>query len=72
MSTEKQIKEYLRKKGISQAHVARETEIPEPVLSMTLNGKRKLTLEEYALVCGVLKLNTDYFLKPRMPDATKN
>ena len=68
MSTEGQIKEYLRNYGISQAHIAKVIGISEPVLSMTLNEKRKLTLEEYALICGALKLNTDYFLKPRVPE----
>lgn len=71
MSTEKQIKEYLRDNGISQVYIAKSIRMPEPVLSMTLNEKRKLSLCEYSLICGVLKVNTDYFLKPRLPDETK-
>lgn len=71
MSTEKQIKEYLKQNGISQSYVCKRTEIPEPVLSVTLNEKRKLSLDEYALICGALKVNTDFFLKPRLPDETK-
>ena len=72
MSTEKQIQEYLRQNGISQSHICKRTEIPEPVLSMVLNEKRKLTLDEYALICGVLKVNTDFFLKPRVPEKQKS
>lgn len=72
MSTEKQIKEYLKENGISQAHVAKAIGMPEPVLSMTLNEKRKLSLDEYAMICGVLNVNTDYFLKPRVLKQTKN
>ena len=37
-------------------------------LNLDLNGIEKLTLEEYALICGVLGVNTDFFLKPRLPD----
>lgn len=71
ISTENQIKEYLKQNGISQVHIAKAIGMPEPILSMTLNGKRRLMLEEYALICGVLKVNTDFFLKPRLPDAEK-
>lgn len=67
-STEKQIKVYLREKGISQAHISKVTGIPEPILSMILNEKRKMTLEEYSLICGALKVNTNKFLKPRLPE----
>lgn len=72
MSTEKQIKEYLKQNGISQTHIAKAIGMKEPILSMTLNQKRKLSLDEYALICGTLNVNTDYFLKPRLPGETKN
>lgn len=62
------IKEYLEENGISQAFVSRETNINPVKLNMALNGNRRLGLDEYALICGALKLNTDSFLKPRMPD----
>ncbi len=68
MSTEKQIKEYLLQRGISQTHIAKAIGMAEPVLSMALNEKRKLTLNEYALICGALNVNTDFFLKPQFPD----
>lgn len=71
MSTEKQIKEYLKQNGISQVHIANAIGMAEPILSMTLNEKRKLTLDEYALICGVLEVNTDFFLNPRLPEETK-
>lgn len=62
------VKEYLEENGISQAFISRETHIKQVKLNMALNGKRKLGLDEYALICGVLKVNTDRFLKPRIPD----
>lgn len=64
------VKEYLEQNGISQAFVSRETNINPVKLNMALNGNRKLGLDEYALICGALKVNTDRFLKPRMPDKT--
>ena len=62
------IKEYLDTNGISQANVGREADINLVKLNMALNGKRRMTFEEYSAICYVLGLNTDYFLKPRMPD----
>lgn len=61
------IKNYLDSRGISQAHISRETRIDPVKLNLGLNGKRRLTFDEYSLICGVLKLNTNFFLKPRLP-----
>lgn len=65
------IKEYLEENGISQAFVSRESKINPVKLNMALNGNRKLGLDEYALICGVLKVDTNKFLKPCMPEAKK-
>ena len=61
------IREYLENYGITQAYVSRKTGIEPSKLSLSLNGRRKLTLDEYSLICGVLGVNTDKFLKPRLP-----
>lgn len=71
MSEAEQIKQYLIRNGISQAWLSKRTGIPACKLSFSLSGKRKLTLDEYALICGVLGVNTDKFLKPRRPDADR-
>ena len=71
LQTNLEIKEYLDEKGISQAFISRKTGIPLPKLNLALNGNRKLTLDEYTLICGALEVNTDRFLKPRLPDETK-
>jgi transcriptional regulator with XRE-family HTH domain len=62
------IKNYLDSHGISQAHISRQTSISPAALNSSLKGKRKLKLEEYANICGVLGVNTDYFIKPRTPE----
>lgn len=71
MEVGNKIKEYLEENGISQAFLNRVTKIDTVKLNLSLNGKRKLTFEEYSLICGALKVNTDFFLKPRMPSETK-
>lgn len=65
MSGEQEIRQYLKTNGISQAWLSKKTKIPESKLSHSLNGKRKMTLGEYATICGALNVNTDKFLKPR-------
>lgn len=62
------IKNYLEQNGISQAHVSRKTGIETAKLNMSLNGSRRLTLDEYSSICFVLGVDTNYFLKPRLPD----
>lgn len=59
------IKQYLDANGISQTHLSNETQIPLPKLNLALNGKRRLTFEEYELICGAVNVGTDKFLEPR-------
>ena len=61
------IKKYLDEKGISQAHISRELGMDPEKLNLSLNGKRKFTFPEYELLCGVLNVDTNFFLKPRLP-----
>ncbi len=61
------IKMYLEKNGVTQAFLSREAKIDKVKLNLALNGNRRLTFEEYEKICGVLGLNTDFFLKPRIP-----
>lgn len=68
MQTVLEIKEYLKNNGITQAFVAKKTGIDPAKLSLALQGDRRLSLDEYSLICGVLGVNTDKFLHPRMPD----
>lgn len=63
------IKMYLEKNGLSQVFLSRETQINKVKLNLALNGNRRLTFEEYETICGVLGVNTDFFLKPRIPSS---
>ena len=68
MEANLEIKTYLENKGISQAFLSRRTGIEKAKLCLALNGGRRLSLEEYSLICGVLGVDTNFFLKPRLPD----
>lgn len=67
MQTNLEIKKYLDDNGITQAFISRKTGIEPSKLSLALNGDRRFTFDEYSLICGVLGVNTDKFLKPRLP-----
>lgn len=62
------IKKYLEDNGVSQTFISKKTGIELPKLNLALNGNRRFTFYEYELICGALKVNTDKFLKPRIPD----
>lgn len=62
------VKQYLEENGITQAFLSRKTGIDAIKLNLALNGNRRMTFDEYALICAVLKLDTNFFLKPRLPD----
>lgn len=67
LQTNLEIKKYLEENGITQAFVSKKTGISPAKLSLSLNGERRLSFDEYSLICGVLGVNTDKFLKPRLP-----
>lgn len=61
------IKNYLSDNNILQTELSIDTHIPLPKLNLALNERRKMTFEEYELICGALSLPTSKFLKPRFP-----
>ena len=72
MEVGEKIKHYLKENGISQSFLSSKTLIPRPKLNLALNGHRKMTFEEYEYICGALKVNTDFFIKPRLPRREDN
>lgn len=62
------IKDYMLSSGRTQTYISRRTGIPISKLNLALNGKRKLNLEEYELICGALGVSVDRFLTPRVPE----
>ena len=45
------IKEYLDENGIKYSYLSERTGMPMNILSPTLNGKRKMSAEEYFMIC---------------------
>ena len=65
------IKMHLHNEGRSQTWLARQSGIPIHKLNLGLNGRRRLKFDEYARICGALGVNTDFFLKPQLPEVKK-
>ncbi len=69
MCVGEKIKNYLKSKGITQTHISEKTGIALPKLNLALNGNRRLTFEEYEIICGVLGVRVDMFLEAKYPKA---
>lgn len=72
MCVGEKIKQYLKENDITQTELSIDTKIPLPKLNLSLSGKRILKLEEYEIICGVLGVNVDKFLAPRLPERRSN
>jgi transcriptional regulator with XRE-family HTH domain len=57
------IKEHLTNRGITQTFICIKTKIPNNIMSPMLNGKRKISAEEYFLICEALHVPLDTFAK---------
>ena len=55
------VKQYLDENGIKYSFLSEKIGIPMNVLSPLLNGKRKMRVEEYFLICNALELPVDTF-----------
>lgn len=55
------VKEYLDQRGVKYSYLSRMTGIPMNLLSLTLNGKRKMSVEEYFVICKALRVPADTF-----------
>lgn len=55
------IKEYMTKCGLKFCAVADRAGIPLNVFSAMINGKRKITAEEYFLICNALEVPLEQF-----------
>ena len=55
------VKKYLDENGIKYSYLSEKAGIPMNMFSPTLNGKRKMSVEEYFTICGVLGLSAETF-----------
>lgn len=55
------IKEYINRMGLKLGAVAERAGIPLNTFSAMMNGKRKITAEEYFSICNALNVPLDEF-----------
>lgn len=70
MCVGQRIKSYLQATGRTQVWLSNNTGIPAVRLNLALCGKRKLTFDEYALICGALEVDTNKFIVPKLKHDT--
>lgn len=56
------IKEYINQKGLKLGAVANRAGIPLNTFSAMVNGKRKITVEEYVRICAALGVPFEQFI----------
>ena len=56
------IKKYIEEKGIKQNYICEKTGIAENTLSIILNGKRKLSADEFELIIKALEIDPNEIL----------
>lgn len=61
------IKAYIDELNITQVDLSAKTGIPTPKLNLSLSGKRRLTFNEYQVICWALGVGVDKFLRPLPP-----
>jgi transcriptional regulator with XRE-family HTH domain len=64
------VKQYLDENGIKYSYLSEKTGIPMNMLSPTLNGKRKMSAEEYFMICEVLGVSAELFSPSGLADRT--
>ena len=62
------IGKYLKSNGISRSFLSRKIGMNASKLNLSLNGKRRLSLDEYESICWALGLGVEAFLEPKPPD----
>lgn len=67
MCVGEKIRAYIEEAGITQKWLSEKTDIPTSKLNLALNGKRRMTFEEYSTICWALNVSADRFITPTAP-----
>lgn len=59
MKVYEKLRDYIDSHGIKREYISEKSGIPSNVLSPILNGKRKLDVEEFILIIGVLGIDAN-------------
>lgn len=62
MNVQSRISEYIKKMGIKQRTICEKTGIRVDAMSAILNGKRKMSADEYELICIAIQKEPNDFM----------
>lgn len=65
MKIYQKISKYIVDNGIKQKFIAEKTGIPENVLSMMLNGKRRIEADEFIEIILALNVDANFFINSK-------
>lgn len=65
MKIYEKLKLYIDSHGLKQEYISEKIGIPSNVLSPILNGKRKLDIEEFLLIIGVLGIDANTIINSK-------
>jgi len=57
------IASYMKENGIKQSFLCEKTGLTKHCVCAALNSKRKLTIDEYELICSALNVPYDFFFE---------
>lgn len=56
---------FIQQSGLKQSWIAEQVGMSQNALTLSLNGKRKMKVDEYVSICGVLGVSLDKFVVDR-------
>lgn len=62
MKVQSRISAYIERMGISQASICKKTGIRPDTMSAMLNGKRKMTADEFEKICFAIEKSPNDFI----------
>ena len=61
MLMHQRVKRYIEERNLSQKLIAANMKIPESKLSLILNGKRRMTVDDYESICRAMAVEPARF-----------
>lgn len=61
MQMHKRVKQYIDQHGLSQKIIAANMGVSEPRLSLLLNGKRRMTVDDFEAICRAMAVDPARF-----------
>ncbi len=62
MVVQSKVAQYLEEQGIKQSWLAQKTGLTDNMISGILNGKRKMTADEFVRICKAIGKNPNDFM----------